>query len=537
MNKMFLLILLLPIINSVLLFYIRLLNIRFMRWLEWLIVLLIFNEIIINDEIVYLDLINWFNDYKISFVFDKVSVTLMILIMLIYNQVIIYSLYYMSEDKNIRRFLIYLYLFVLSMLILVLSKNIIVLLIGWEWVGIMSYLLISFWNINISNVKSGIKAILYNKLGDVGILLILLTTTNLNKYYILFFIIASMAKSAQILFTGWLTSAMSGPTPVSSLLHSSTMVTAGIYLLIRYNVNDLGLFNNDILNNNISLNIFNILDIDMSILSMIGLITLIYVSLLGIISNDIKNIIALSTCSQLGYLFYSYCIGINYNYNHLFIHGFFKALLFISAGYIIHKINMQDLRKYGNLIYNLPVEYIFILISSLSLIAIPFLSGFYTKELLINYSYNNYIHNYILSVIGSLLTSLYSIRLLYLTFYNRPNVNVSKYFINQSLNNNTSNSINLHNNYFYLSILIIGSTVLGYFINIDYHDIENLSLNIKLLPLYLFIISLFIINKIRFNSFFYIDELYNRLTIYLIRYYYYITKIIEKHIFDYIWII
>jgi NADH:ubiquinone oxidoreductase subunit 5 (subunit L)/multisubunit Na+/H+ antiporter MnhA subunit len=218
-------------------------------------------------------------------------------------------------------------------------------------------------------------------------------------------------------------------------------------------------------------------------------------------------------------LTYSQLIGIN-NYNHLLIHGFFKALLFISSGYIIHKyLNIQDLRKYGFFIYYLPIEYIFILISSLSLIAFPYFSGFYTKESILLLSYFNNIHNYIFSIIGSLLTILYSLRLIYLSFYNKPN----KYIINNH------NFIPI-----YLLILIFGGLILGDLLNKNYDDFENITIIIKLLPFYLLIIGILIIKYIKFNNIFYIDELYNRLIIYFYNKSYNSFKLIEKAIFDYI---
>lgn len=487
---MYTLILFLPFINALLLIYSEI------WFIPSLILIFIgYFDIIINDSIIRIDIMNWFLNINYSFIFDKVSYLLTCLIYIILNIVVIFSKYYIT--RNIKKFLILLYLFGFTMLILVLNNNFIILLLGWELVGLISYLLISYWNKNLNNIKSGIKAILYNKISDIGILMIILYYYTFNNYILLGFILGCIGKSAQIFFNGWLNSAMAGPTPVSSLLHSSTMVTAGVYILIRYNI------------------IYNEL-------SLIGLITLIYVSLIGLYTNDIKSIIAYSTCSQLGYLTFSILIGIN-NYNHLLIHGFFKALLFISAGYIIHKYyNIQDIRKYGFLIYNLPIEYIFILISTLSLIAFPYLSGFYTKEVIILNSYLNYIHNYILSIIGSLLTILYSFRLIYYTFYNKPNKCI------YTSNNNLP---------YYLLILIFGGLMLGDFLNKEYEELENLSINIKLLPIYLIFISIFIIKKLKLRNIMYLDEIYNRFAIYFYKKTYYNYKFIEKGILDYYWLI
>lgn len=486
---MYLLILIGPLLNSLVLIYYDISLLWFLS-----LIILTFNEVIINDLIIKIDFFYWFLNIKYSFIFDRTSILLTSLIYLILNVVLIFSKYYM--EKNLKKFLIYLNLFAFTMLIFVLSNNFFILFLGWELVGIMSYLLIGFWNTNLKNIKSGMKAILYNKIGDVGILLIILYYYNFHNYLLIGFILGCVGKSAQIFLNGWLNSAMDGPTPVSSLLHSSTMVTAGVYLLIKYNI------------------IWNEL-------SFIGLLTVIYVSLIGLYTNNIKSIIAYSTCSQLGYLTYSQLIGIN-NYNHLLIHGFFKALLFISAGYIIHKyINIQDLRKYGFFIYYLPVEYIFILISSLSLMGFIYFSGFYTKESIILLSYFNNIHNYLFSIIGSLLTTLYSLRLLYLAFINTPNKPIKS--------NNTMP--------FYLLILIFGGLIFGDLLSKEYEDFENLSIYIKLLPLYFFMISIFIIKHIKLGNIFYLDELYNRFIILFYNKSYYNFKIIEKSVFDYIWLI
>lgn len=490
---MYLLILIFPLLNSLILIYYDITIISLI--IMWFIVIISFIEIIINDLIIRIDLSYWFLNFKYSFLFDNLTILLSNLIFIILNIIIIFSKYYMN-NTNLKKFLIYLYLFAFSMLIVVLNNNFMILFLGWEIVGVFSYLLISFWNNNLNNLKSGIKAILYNKIGDIGIILIILYHYYFNNYLLIPFLLGCITKSAQIFFNGWLNSAMAGPTPVSSLLHSSTMVTIGVYILIKYNI--------------ISSNY-----------SFIGLLTIIFISFIGLYTNDIKSIIAYSTCSQLGYLTYSQLIGIN-NYNHLLIHGFFKALLFISCGFIIHKyLNIQDLRKYGFFLYYLPIEYLFILISSFSLIAFPYFSGYYTKEYILLYSYFNYFHNYIFSLIGALLTILYTFRLIYYTFYNRPN---------QILNNNSSVP-------YYLIILLFGGLIIGDLLNKDYLDYENLSIYIKLLPFYFLFFSIIIIKYIKLPNIFYFDELYNRFIIFFYNITYNNFKIIEKSIFDYIWLI
>lgn len=432
---------------------------------------------------------NWFFIYNYELIFDSTSVLLTILILIIYNIVNYYSNWYLEEDPSINRFKIFLNLFVLTMLILVLSNNIIILFVGWELVGLISYYLISFWNTKIFNLRSGIKAILYNKIGDIGLLLVILNYYNLNNIFLLGFIIGAIAKSAQIFFIGWLTSAMSGPTPVSSLLHSATMVTAGIYLLIRYNIYS-------------------------EYYSYIGIITLLLGGLLAIISNDIKTIIALSTVSQLGYLFYSQLIGLS-NYNHIIIHGFFKSLLFLTSGLIIHKlINIQDIRQYGSLIFILPIEYLYFLISSLSLIAIPYFSGYYTKELLILNTFNHYFIIFIFSIIGSWFTFYYSIRLFYYTFLFKPNKAYSLHNISIKY-------------YLILIILLLGGLILGKLLISDYYDYENLSILYKYAPLYIFFLFSF-----NFYKIYYIDNIFNFIIKFINLSLYSTYKFIQKGLFD-----
>ena len=442
--------------------------------------------------IIVLNISDWFVNVKYSLIFDKNSILLISLMYIILNIVLIFSKYYLTY--NLRKFLIFINLFAFTMSLLIISNNFLVLFIGWELVGIMSYILIVFWNNNLNNVKSGIKAILYNKIGDIGLILIIIYYYNLNEYLLIGFILGCLSKSAQIFLNGWLTSSMVAPTPVSSLLHSSTMVTAGVYILIKYNI-------------------------IWSELSIIGLLTIIWVSLLALYTNNIKSIVAYSTSAQLGYLTYNQLIGLN-SMNHLLIHGFFKALLFINCGYIIHKVfNILDLRKYGFFIYYLPIEYILILISSLSLIGYPYLSGFYTKEFILLSAYHNTLYNYLLALIGSILTILYSFRLIIITFFNRP--------VKLIIDNN-------HKGY-YLLILFISSIVLGSLINKSYDDFENLSIIIKLIPYYLGFILIGL--NIKLINLFYVDEIYNRLIIIFYKQSYNNLKLVEKSFFDFIWLI
>ena len=359
----------------------------------------------------------------------------------------------MKEEENKIRFIIYMNIFSFTMLLLVLSNNIIIMLIGWEGVGVSSYLLINYWNTRLQANKSAIKAILYNKIGDIflimGIIYIINYNYNMilfdnnyiinnniivNDYIIICIIIAAIAKSAQFGFHCWLGDAMEGPTPVSALLHAATMVTAGIYLLFR--ILPIYIYSSYIYN----------------ILSIIGILTIILGGFISLFQNDIKKIIAFSTCSQLGYMLYANSIGLYENsYNHLIIHGYFKALLFLSAGILIHAFhNQQDLRKFGSFIFNYPIIYLYFLIGTLSIISLPFFSGFYSKDLILENTFFSYNFIYFISILGALLTVSYSLRLLYLVFFNKP----------KSLNIISNHINDLYFNTF--NILLIGSLIFGY---------------------------------------------------------------------------
>jgi NADH-ubiquinone oxidoreductase chain 5 len=308
----------------------------------------------------------------------------------------------MKEDPNQIRFFSYISLFTFFMIVLITSGNLIQLFIGWEGVGIVSYLLVNFWYSRIDANKSSIMAILTNKVGDISFLLAisilfiifksfdfsiifsLTTSKNINivenlLYYIcFFFIIAGVGKSAQIGLHIWLPEAMEGPTPVSSLIHAATMVTAGIFLIIRCSF------------------LFIVVPNVLIWLILFGSITTFLGSSIGLFQYDIKKIIAYSTCSQLGYMFLS-CglIGFDNSIFHLINHAFFKGLLFLSAGSIIHCFSHeQDFRKMGNLYLFLPISYISILIGSLSLVGFPFLSGFYSKEKIIMLFFNLYVNSF-----------------------------------------------------------------------------------------------------------------------------------------------
>jgi proton-translocating NADH-quinone oxidoreductase chain L len=314
------------------------------------------------------------------------------------------------------------------MLILVLASNLILLFVGWEGVGIMSYLLVGFWYHNLSNNKCALKAMNYNKVGDLAFLLAIMlmyyqvktfdcaTINCLSHYFTGYYIfimgygvsflnifglllfVAAMGKSSQIILHVWLPDAMAGPTPVSALLHAATMVTAGVYLLIRMS---------DIFNGLTSLNNF---------LVIIGSLTAVLAASVGLVQNDLKKVIAYSTCSQLGYMVLSCgCQQYMSSFYHLFNHAFFKALLFLAAGAIIHSLtDEQDMRFMGGLVYSMPVSYIATIIASLALAGFPFLTGYYSKDVLLELTLSNYeiypIAGYCAGIIAAMFTAFYSTR-------------------------------------------------------------------------------------------------------------------------------
>lgn len=389
-----------------------------------------------HEESIHIILGNWFNIGNISvnygLMLDSLSMTVIVPIGIVTICVLMYSIKYMEYDSNRNSFYILISVFAIFMTILIVSDNFIMMFIGWEFVGIISYILISFWNTRIKAMKAALSAILLNRFGDtfyiIGIIFILniyhttefsvmevmtpyIDTTYLNIIGIMM-LIAATAKSAQLGLHSWLLNAMEGPTPVSSLLHAATMVCSGIYLLVR------GSF---------------ILEytptISLIILWLGGLTTLIS-GLIAIVTNDIKRVIALSTMSQLAIMMLAigssaYDLAIY----HLYCHAFFKALLFMSAGSIIHSYvsETQDLRKYGGIINYLPYTYICIIIASLSLMAIPGLTGYYSKDIIIETLYGTYnLSGYIMYYVATtsaILTSVYSLRVIYLTFINNPKIN------------------------------------------------------------------------------------------------------------------
>lgn len=373
-----------------------------------------------------------------SFLFDTLTLVMFFVVISISTLVHFYSIEYMEHDPHRPRFMAYLSLFTFFMLILITSENFLQMFIGWEGVGLCSYLLINFWFTRLQANKAAIKAMVMNRISDVGLIMGVLTVYNtllsldypiifalitniigLKFYffgfslYLLDFIgfclfIGAMGKSAQFMLHTWLPDAMEGPTPVSALIHAATMVTAGVFLIARTS------------------HIFEHTVFVLAFVSTIGALTAFWGSTVGLFQNDLKKVIAYSTCSQLGYMIFA-CGLSNYNVAifHLTTHAFFKALLFLGAGSIIHSVyDEQDMRRMGGLKNLLPLAYTVLVIGSLSLMGFPFLSGFYSKDLILESSFMKYIITghwcYWLGCLAALFTTIYSVRLIYLTFLIKP---------------------------------------------------------------------------------------------------------------------
>jgi NADH-ubiquinone oxidoreductase chain 5 len=412
-------------------------------FLSFIISLLLFYEVALSGSPVYLVLISWIDTEILNvnwgFMFDSLTVVMFLVVTFISFLVHLYSMEYMSHDPHLTRFMSYLSLFTFFMLVLVSADNFVQMFVGWEGVGLCSYLLINFWFTRIQANKAAIKAMLINRIGDfslvIGILILYVNfksvdyssiavlipffknkSINLFNFDVhmlsavgLFLFIGAVGKSAQIGLHSWLPDAMEGPTPVSALIHAATMVTAGVFIIARTSF--------------LYEYIFGILEI----IIVVGALTSFLASSIGLVQNDLKRVIAYSTCSQLGYMVFA-CGLSNYSVGifHLTNHAFFKALLFLSAGSVIHSINdEQDMRKMGGLKNMLPFTYVTMACGSLALIGFPFLTGFYSKDLILEAAYSKYslsgYFSYFLGTTGAFFTAFYSARLISLTFLVRPN--------------------------------------------------------------------------------------------------------------------
>nr|UNO53892.1 NADH dehydrogenase subunit 5 [Haemaphysalis longicornis] len=355
-------------------------------------------------------LISWMSsiDMKFYFLFDWISNLFISIVLLISSMVILYSSSYMNSDKNKNCFCIIVLLFVLSMVLLILMPNMLMIILGWDGLGLVSYCLVIFYQ-SVNSYNSGMMTVISNRVGDVMIIMSLIFFFNYGTLdflslkemeYLLgiLIILAGMTKSAQIPFSAWLPAAMAAPTPVSSLVHSSTLVTAGVYLMIRFNF------------------LFNVNSNSMFLLKM-SLITMVMAGINAFFETDLKKIIAFSTLSQLSMMMIIVSLNMfELAFFHLVMHAIFKSMLFLCAGLIIHFMNgIQDIRMLGNFFKNSPVIMSCMLISILSLIGYPFIGGFYSKDLILEFflfKVNNLILLFMF-ILGVIFTFLYCLRLLY----------------------------------------------------------------------------------------------------------------------------
>jgi NADH-quinone oxidoreductase subunit L len=361
-----------------------------------------------------------------SYQIDQLSLLMLLLITGVGFLIHIYSIGYMHHDENVGKFFSFLNLFVFSMLILVMGSNFVILFIGWEGVGLCSYLLIGFWNKHTNYNNAAKKAFIINRVGDLGFLLgifLIYLTFNSVQYgevfqkahlsqfgnygvgvctaITLLLFVGAMGKSAQLPLYTWLPDAMAGPTPVSALIHAATMVTAGIYLVLRANV------------------LFTLAPQTLEVVGIIGLATALFAATIGLAQNDIKKVLAYSTVSQLGYMFLALGVmGYTSSFFHVLTHAFFKALLFLGAGSVIHAMsNEQDMRRMGGLRKALPITFLTMLIGCLAISGIPPFAGFFSKDEILSHVYE---HSKVMWAIGlftSFLTAFYMFRLLFLTFF------------------------------------------------------------------------------------------------------------------------
>ena len=404
---------------------------------------LVLYEVVVNQYQENIIIATWISSGSLevnwSMKIDSLSAVMLVVVTSVSALVHIYSIGYMSHDPHKPRFMAYLSLFTFAMLMLVTADNFIQLFFGWEGVGLCSYFLIGFWFKKESANKAAIKAFVVNRVGDfgfaLGIFLIfyLFGTVNYTEVFAeipnitdknlvflgitfnavdlicLLLFIGAMGKSAQILLHTWLPDAMEGPTHVSALIHAATMVTAGVFLVVRCSP------------------IYEYSDLALNIITIVGMSTAFFAATVALVQNDIKKIIAYSTCSQLGYMFFATGVGAyNVAMFHLFTHAFFKALLFLGSGSVIHAFkDEQNINNMGGVWKKLPYTYSLMIIGTLALTGFPFLSGFYSKDAIIEFAYlRGNTTGYYAAGIGiftAFLTSIYSWRLIFKTFHGEYN--------------------------------------------------------------------------------------------------------------------
>nr|YP_009317212.1 NADH dehydrogenase subunit 5 [Palpitomonas bilix]YP_009317273.1 NADH dehydrogenase subunit 5 [Palpitomonas bilix]BAV82380.1 NADH dehydrogenase subunit 5 [Palpitomonas bilix]BAV82441.1 NADH dehydrogenase subunit 5 [Palpitomonas bilix] len=402
-----------------------------------------FYEVALNGSPCYIKLATWVDSEMLhadwGFVFDSLTVIMLVVVTFVSALVHLYSTGYMEGDPHVPRFMSYLSLFTFFMVMLVTADNFIQMFLGWEGVGLCSYLLITFWFTRVQANKAALKAFIVNRVGDFGLSLgvfaifYLFSSLDFSTVFALapymvgsqlifcgfevdsltliciLLFVGAVGKSAQLGLHTWLPDAMEGPTPVSALIHAATMVTAGVFMIARCSP------------------LFEFAPTALFVVAIVGAMTAFFAATTGMLQNDLKKVIAYSTCSQLGYMVFvcglsNYSVGVF----HLANHAFFKALLFLSAGSVIHAMSdEQDMRRMGGLAQIIPFTYVMMVIGSLSLMGFPFLTGFYSKDVILEIAYAKYsfagTFSHWLGCISAFFTAFYSFRLLYLTFIQNTN--------------------------------------------------------------------------------------------------------------------
>ena len=436
--------------------------------------LYVFNHHVLNDgEIFNQNIYTWMQigglNISVGFLVDNLTALMLLVVSFVSLMVHIYTIGYMHEDKGYTKFFSYISLFTFAMFTLVISNNFMQLFFGWEAVGLVSYLLIGFWHHKESAVQANLKAFLVNRVGDFGFLLgiamVLMFFGTLDyaetfsqkdqiigqtlfggvsaiTVVCLLLFVGAMGKSAQVPLHVWLPGSMEGPTPISALIHAATMVTAGIFMVSRMSP------------------LFELSDVALTVVMIIGAITALFMGLLGIVQNDIKKVVAYSTLSQLGYM--TVALGVSaYSVAifHLMTHAFFKALLFLAAGSVIVALHHeQDIRKMGGLRKKMPITYVTSLLGTLALIGFPGFAGFYSKDMIIeavHYSdlpFAGWV--YFAVILGVFITAFYSLRLLFLVFHGKSRLDSD----NEEHVHETAPSITVP-----LILLAIPSVLIGYF--------------------------------------------------------------------------
>ncbi len=373
------------------------------------------------------NLFSWINSGTLTVPFellvDPLSALFLLIITGIGFLIHVYSIGYMHNDEGFSRFFTYLNLFVFFMLLLVLGNNYLIMFVGWEGVGLCSYLLIGFWFKNTAYNNAARKAFVMNRIGDLGfllgIILIFITFSSIsyNEVFLkagtvstgritciaLLLFVGAMGKSAQLPLYTWLPDAMAGPTPVSALIHAATMVTAGIYMIVRSNI------------------FYSISEVASETVAIVGVVTALFAATIGLFQNDIKKILAYSTVSQLGLMFLGLGVGAySSSVFHVTTHAFFKALLFLGAGSVIHAMGgEQDIRKMGGLSSKIKITFVTMLIGTIAISGLPPFSGFFSKDEILAHAYEHSPLLWFFGQVTSMLTAFYMFRLLFLTFYGK----------------------------------------------------------------------------------------------------------------------